>query len=286
MSSARPDEPAPEDRPDGPCSQLGDKPAKRGEPTHSTSNSDPDSTSQNDRSTVNNRESTTRDNDSTVQNGDSTVRDGAGAAGGGSSPDVSAEGGTANRSWLGVFLGFARIGSTSFGGGSATIVAMRQLSLKRGWLTEDEFLDTVVLSRLTPGITILAQAILIGRSVSGVRGLVAALVGMMLPSVVITVALAAVYDKVSTIPSASIPLRAVAGMAAGFAVALALQLLRDTLARSHRVRGPLMFVVYLGFALLVKDPVVVLVTAIVAGVAFPDVFRGRGDAKPEGEEPE
>jgi chromate transporter len=185
-----------------------------------------------------------------------------------------------------VFLGFARIGATSFGGGSATIVAMRQLSIRRGWLTEDEFLDTVVLSRLTPGITILAQAILIGRSVSGVRGLVAALVGMMLPSVVITVALAGVYDEVSKIPSAAIPLRAVAGMAAGFAVALTLQLLRDTLARSHRIRGPLMFVVYLGFALLVKDPVVVLVTAIVAGIAFPDVFRGRGKPEPEGEEPE
>jgi chromate transporter len=197
--------------------------------------------------------------------------------------------GPRKRRWLGVFFGFARIGATSFGGGSATIVAMRQLSLRRGWLTEDEFLDTVVLSRLTPGITILAQAILIGRSVAGIRGLVAALVGMMLPSVAITVALAGVYDEVSKVPSAAIPLRAVAGMAAGFAVALALQLLRDTLARSHRVRGPLMFVVYLGFAYLVNDPLVVLITAIVAGVVFPSVFRGRGDTKTEqaeGEEQE
>src|ERR1700759_783177 len=97
----------------------------------------------------------------------------------------------ADRPWLAGFLGFARIGATSFGGGSATIVAMPQLSLNRGWLTEEEFPDTVVLSRLTPGITILAQAILIGRAVAGVRGLVAALLGMMLPAVVITVALAA-----------------------------------------------------------------------------------------------
>jgi chromate transporter len=183
-------------------------------------------------------------------------------------------------------VGFARIGATSFGGGSATIVAMRQLCLKRGWLTEDEFLDTVVLSRLTPGITILAQAILIGRAVAGVRGLVAALAGMMLPAVVITVVLAGVYTEVAQVPSAATPLRAVAGMAAGFAVALALQLLRDTLARSHRVRGPLMFVVYLGFALLVRNPVVVLVTAIVAGVAFPALFRGTGAHKADTEEPE
>jgi chromate transporter len=183
--------------------------------------------------------------------------------------------------WPAVLFGFARIGATSFGGGSATVVAMRQLSLRRGWLTEDEFLDTVVLSRLTPGITILAQAILIGRSVAGLRGLFAALVGLMLPAVVITVTLAGVYDEVSKLPSAATPLRAVAGMAAGFALALAVQLLRDTLARSHRIRGPLMFAVYLGLALLINNPLVMLVIAIVAGVAFPAVFRGRGDGKAE-----
>ncbi|HEX5403876.1 MAG TPA: chromate transporter, partial [Pseudonocardiaceae bacterium] len=188
--------------------------------------------------------------------------------------------------WLAVLFGFARIGATSFGGGSATTLAMRQLSLKRGWLTEDEFLDTVVLSRLTPGITILAQAILIGRAVAGLRGLFAALVGLMLPAVVITVFLAGVYHEVSTLPSATIPLRAVAGMAAGFAVALALQLLRDTLKRSHSIRGPLMFAVYLGLALVIDNPLILLGVAIAAGVAFPAVFRGRGSQSESAESSE
>lgn len=188
----------------------------------------------------------------------------------------------ADHRWPAVFLGFARIGATSFGGGSATVVAMRQLSLSRGWLDEEEFLDTVVLSRLTPGITILAQAILIGRAVAGVRGLIAALFGMMLPAVVITVVLATVYDEVSKLSGAATPLRAVAGMAAGFAVALAVQLLRDTMVRSHRYRGPLMFAVYLGFALLINNPLLVLVAAIVLGVVFPALFEGGKDTVTEG----
>ncbi|HEX3786294.1 MAG TPA: chromate transporter [Pseudonocardiaceae bacterium] len=197
-----------------------------------------------------------------------------------------------DRQWLTVLLGFARIGATSFGGGSATTVAMRQLSLSRGWLTEEEFLDTVVLSRLTPGITILAQAILIGRAVCGVRGLLAALFGMMLPAVVITVVLAGVYTRLSGLSSAATPLRAVAGVAAGFALALAVQLLRDTLKRSHRVRGPLMFLVYLGLSLLINNPLVILIAAILAGVALPALFRGRGKgdtedvAEVDGGEPE
>lgn len=181
--------------------------------------------------------------------------------------------------WPAVLLGFARIGATSFGGGSATVVAMRQLSLNRGWLTEDEFLDTVVLSRLTPGITILAQAILIGRAVAGIRGLIAALLGMMLPAVVITVALAAGYDALSTLPGAATPLRAVAGMAAGFAVALALQLLRDTMIRMDRLRGPLMFALYLGFALLIGNPLLVLIAAIILGILCPALFEGGKDTE-------
>lgn len=181
------------------------------------------------------------------------------------------------RRWLAVLLGFARIGATSFGGGSATTVGMRDMVLRRGWLDEDEFLDTMVLSRLTPGITILAQALLIGRAVAGIRGMVAALVGLMLPAVVITVALAGVYHELSNLPSAATPLRAVAGVAAGFAVALAVQLLRDTLKRTHVHRGPILFVVYLGLALIVDNPLVILVIAIGAGVAFPGLFAGRDD---------
>jgi chromate transporter len=182
---------------------------------------------------------------------------------------------TRGRPWLGVFLGMLRIGATAFGGGSATIVAMRQLALKRRWLTENEFLDTVVLSRLTPGITILAQVLLIGRKVCGVAGMVAGTVGMMLPAVAITIGLALVYDSVSHLPGAAAPLACVAAVAAGFAVALALQLLRDTLAVSHRWRGPLAFAGYVGVGALVGNPELVLVVAVVAGVALPAAFPDR-----------
>jgi chromate transporter len=198
----------------------------------------------------------------------------------------------AGNRWSAVFGGFVRIGATAFGGGSATTVAIRDLVLRRQWLTEEEFLDTMVLSRLTPGISILAQAILIGRKVAGIAGQVAAVAGLMLPAVAITLVLAGVYHEVSTLPSAATPLRAVAGMAAGFAIALAVQLLRDTLKRTHQVRGPLLFAVYLGLAFLIDNPLVLLLIAIAAGVALPDVFRGRGDdreknkaAGPKGEEP-
>jgi chromate transporter len=180
-----------------------------------------------------------------------------------------------------VFLGFLRIGATAFGGGSSTTLAMRRLALGQGWMTEQEFLDTLVISRITPGITIIAQAMLIGKRVCGIRGAVSATTGMMVPAIVITVALARLYQFVARSPVAAAPLRCVAGVAAGFAVALALQLLRDVLQRSNARTGPLGVAAYAALSLATGNPIVVLTAAMAAGVALPALFRRkRGDREP------
>jgi chromate transporter len=176
--------------------------------------------------------------------------------------------------WPAVFGAFVTIGVTAFGGGSATTAAIRRTCLSRGWLTEEQFLDTLVLSRLTPGITIVAQTLLIGRRVCGVPGAIAGASGLLLPAIAITVALAEIYELVSRSQKAATPLLGVAGVAAGFAVAVTLQLLRDTLKRGHIIRGPLIFLGYVGLATLVDDPLIVLGIAIAAGLLVPAMFEG------------
>jgi chromate transporter len=182
--------------------------------------------------------------------------------------------------WFRVFLGMLRIGATAFGGGSATIVAMRQLALRKQWMTEAEFLDTVVLSRVTPGITILAQVILIGKKVDGLRGILAGLVGMLLPSITITILLARLYTLVKDESWSSGPLTMVAAVAAGFAVALALLLLKDTLSVDRHWRGPVAFVAYTALGAVVPNPVLMLLAAVVAGLLFPRLFVSKEDTDP------
>jgi chromate transporter len=179
--------------------------------------------------------------------------------------------------WFQVFLGMLRIGATAFGGGSATIVAMRQLALRKRWLTEDEFLETVVLSRVTPGITILAQVILIGKKVDGLRGIVAGVIGMLLPSITITILLARLYVLLKDKPWSAGPLEMVAAIAAGFAVALALLLLKDTLAVERHWRGAAGFAAYVALGAAVPNPVLMLVAAVIAGLLFPRLFVSKDD---------
>jgi len=179
--------------------------------------------------------------------------------------------------WFAVWLGMLRIGATAFGGGSATIVAMRRLVVRKRWMTEEEFLETVVLSRVTPGVTILAQVILIGRKVDGFRGVAAALTGMLLPSIAITILLARLYSTVRDKSWSARPLEMVAAVAAGFAVALALMLLKDTLAADRHWRGPLAFVCYVVVGAVMPNPVLMLAAAVIAGMALPRLFVSAED---------
>ena len=187
--------------------------------------------------------------------------------------------------WPKVLLGFLRIGALAFGGGSATIVAMRELALRRRWLTEEEFLETVVLSRVTPGITILAQTILIGRKVDGLRGIVAAVVGMLLPSVTITILLARLYVSVRDQSWSQRPLEMITAVAAGFAVALALLLLKDTLSVERHWRGPVGFLCYVALAAVAPNPLLLLVAAVGLGLLAPRCFVSRDAPEQDSDAP-
>jgi chromate transporter len=175
-------------------------------------------------------------------------------------------------SWVEVLVAFTRIGLTSFGGGSATVAAMRQLCLKKGWMDEQTFVHNLVLSRLTPGIGIIAQALLIGRKACGVSGMLAAFVGMMVPSLAITIALAIGYQRISRFAAAQSPLHAVAGIAAGYSVALAIQLFRDIMKPVPLVRATPFFLLFLGLGIWLGNPLIVMGAAITMALIVPSLF--------------
>ncbi len=87
------------------------------------------------------------------------------------------------------------LGLQSFGGGMATLTLVRRTAVEdEKWITEAEFSHFWSLVQLAPGINLLALIILIGRATAGLRGSVLALLGLLLPSVAITVALTASYS--------------------------------------------------------------------------------------------
>jgi chromate transporter len=102
------------------------------------------------------------------------------------------------------------IGTQSVGGGASTIYLMRSLLIRRrAWISHAEFLEDWAISRLSPGMHLVALTALLGRRIGGLPGLVVALVAMVGPAAVITAALAAVFLAVRDLDLVD---RALAGM--------------------------------------------------------------------------
>ncbi|BFH17302.1 chromate transporter [Paenibacillus melissococcoides] len=91
---------------------------------------------------------------------------------------------------LQLFTTFLKIGPTTFGGGYAILpVIDREVTQKRRWLDEQEMGEITALSGAAPGGIGLNVAALVGFRIAGLPGLIAAIMGIALPTVLIMLAL-------------------------------------------------------------------------------------------------
>ena len=93
--------------------------------------------------------------------------------------------------FLRLFLSFFVIGAISFGGGYGMISLVRETVLGRGWLTEGEFLSFIAVSESTPGPIGVNMATYVGFTVAGVPGALVATLGLIAPSIIIILIIAA-----------------------------------------------------------------------------------------------
>ncbi|MCH5191806.1 MAG: chromate transporter [Oscillospiraceae bacterium] len=97
---------------------------------------------------------------------------------------------------LSLFLAFAKIGVLTFGGGLTMLPLLtREIVAKRKWATEEQLLDYYAVGQCTPGIIAVNTATFIGYSQAGVMGGIFATVGMVTPSLIIIIAVAAVLQQ-------------------------------------------------------------------------------------------
>ena len=92
-----------------------------------------------------------------------------------------------------LFITFARIGLFTIGGGYAMLPMMQsELVERHGWATEQEMMDYYALAQCTPGAIAVNVSTFIGYKIAGVLGGVIATLGLVFPSLVIIIAIAAV----------------------------------------------------------------------------------------------
>lgn len=93
-----------------------------------------------------------------------------------------------------VFWTFFKIGPVTFGGGFAMIPLIeKEVVDKRNWLKKDDVTDVFALAQSVPGAIAINSATFIGHRIAGVKGAIAAMLGISLPTFLIVLSLGIAY---------------------------------------------------------------------------------------------
>lgn len=93
-----------------------------------------------------------------------------------------------------VFWTFFKIGPVTFGGGFAMIPLIeKEVVDKKKWLKKDDVTDVFALAQSVPGAIAINSATFIGHRIAGVRGAIAAMLGITLPTFLIVLSLGIGY---------------------------------------------------------------------------------------------
>ena len=192
--------------------------------------------------------------------------------------------------YLDLFLTFAKVGVCTFGGGYAMLpILQRELAERRGWASESELSDYYAIGQCTPGIIAVNTATFVGHKQAGVAGGVIATLGLVFPSLVIIMVIAAFLQNFAQLPAVIHAFNGVRACVCALILSSVLKLRKSTV-----VDGPTVaiFVLVLALALVgsfapipagtlwgaalgyLCSPVVLVVLAGVAGLC---VRAARGE---------
>lgn len=168
-----------------------------------------------------------------------------------------------------IFWIAARDVNSTVGGGMAGIELLRRSFTSRGWLTEQDYLLVMAVSRLTPGTNILAFCVALGWTFRRLAGSVAAVVGASVPSSIIILALSIVVVRMVGDPRVQVVLGIAMLVACGLIFMAAWNLLRPYVRGATRWRAFVVIAAAVALYVLGLTPVRILFLSALVGLALP-----------------
>jgi len=93
--------------------------------------------------------------------------------------------------YIKLFFEFFKVGLFAIGGGMATLPFLRDMGERTGWFTGAQLTDMIAVSESTPGPIGVNMATYVGYESAGVPGAVVATLGLIAPSIIIILIIAA-----------------------------------------------------------------------------------------------
>lgn len=108
--------------------------------------------------------------------------------------------------------------------GGVIAIAQRELVDRRGWLTNEEFLEEWAVAQTMPGPNVVNLAIVLGHRYFGAVGALAGVAGMLAAPLVVLMVLGSLYSHFAHLPQVAGALRGLGAVAAGLIAASAIKL--------------------------------------------------------------
>ena len=159
--------------------------------------------------------------------------------------------------YLKLFLTFLKIGAVSFGGGYGMLSLMREEVLAHGWLTDDALLNFIAVAESTPGPIAINMATFIGSSQAGILGSLCATLGVVLPSFIIILCVAALAKNLLKRAGVRAGINAVRPAIIAMLIATAVQMLILVLIGVNTVGDPVVF-----------DPKALIIFLVLGGLSI------------------
>lgn len=122
-----------------------------------------------------------------------------------------------NKLWI-LFWSVFKISACTFGGGFVIVPLMRDRFVKQlKWIEEDEMLDLTAIAQSSPGAIAVNGAISVGYRVAKIPGALVAILGSILPPLIIITIISKFYDAFRSNQYVSLAMK---GMLAGIAAVI------------------------------------------------------------------
>lgn len=167
-----------------------------------------------------------------------------------------------SRSFMDLFLYFAKAGSVVFGSGLAIVPFLYGgVVTQNHWLTDKQFVDAVAVSMITPGPLVITVSF-IGYLVSALPGAIAAGLGVFLPVYLFVIILTPLYERIAKYETVSAFIFGVTAATTGAITGSLFNIGRHTLTDIPSVAIVVITIVLL-FFYKIPEPVIVLTAAII-----------------------
>lgn len=178
-----------------------------------------------------------------------------------------------------LFFTALRISAFTFGGGFVIISLMKKHFVDRlHWLTEEEMLDYTALAQTAPGPIAVNAAVLLGRHVAGTLGMAVAVIGTVIPPIVILTVVSLFYNAFAENRYVALFLR---GMQAGVAAVIldVVTGLGINVLKAHsKVHDVLMILAFLAAFLFRIHAAWIILATLLLGVVLALLEKRRRDA--------